>query len=430
MLFRSRNPIAYRLGEAWVCSYPDIRDCGAGPKQLKPSSSDVQLVGADQSLTSALSGGMFSEKQMEQRKIFVQMGHAREAMMTDLTLNLLRRRAQGETAMSVYTEFDFQELKNRIGGAFFPFFYSLGENLPYILSGYFAVACLTVTLGLLGRMYLAYKLGGCGIWILGSFFHMVFALLALPIEVIRATWSSAMREADPPSDFPVRRPPNRGGKPRGGGNKGGRSQGRRNALRPLEEGWDSDDSTTGLKLRPQWESSDSADKPRRASDSDVLPTYAEVRRNRPRIAPKPSTAPPPPLPSRAGTPNTLVQEDDPPAHVPQNSYPRYPNLPTLRLPTFAKLIRNRPCCDPPTACCGVQEMDTVDPTRDTDSNRLPPFPVARTPTPPPIPLGEDPPVGGGSQPRPYNTRSSGQFRRQERVDDEAVDRNHSHSFLH
>ena len=202
------NPVMWRIGQHWICSIPEHTRCNP-PEQLAPTSDKEGPTEEDPAF--GLGGGLYSSEQQAQRRMFVRMANSREAVVSEVTMNVINRMAQGGMP-TLYGDNDFQELKDRIGRTIFPLYSELGDNLPYFYYAWFFIAAIVVGLGLLGRMYLSYRILGCGWWMFASMFHLVFTLLALPLEVIRQLYYAARNGLRwrPTTD-------SRGPSPRGGG---------------------------------------------------------------------------------------------------------------------------------------------------------------------------------------------------------------------
>ena len=181
------NPVMWRIGRHWICSIPEHTRCNP-PEQLTPTVDKEGPLEEDPAF--GLGGGLYSSEQQAQRRIFIRMANSREAVVSEVTMNVINRMAQGGMP-TLYSDNDFRELKDRIGSSIFPLYNELGDNLPYFYYGWFLVAAIVVGLGLAGRMYLTYRIFGCGWWMVASMFHLVFTLLALPLEVIRQLYRTA-----------------------------------------------------------------------------------------------------------------------------------------------------------------------------------------------------------------------------------------------
>jgi hypothetical protein len=187
------NPVYWRIAGQWVCSTPQVGPCARTPGQLQPTTDDVPSTD-DYSLTKGLVGGLYSPDQKMARRMAVRLASSREAAVAEVTMNVLHRLST-TGSVSIYSEGDFAELQHRIGIAFFPLYRFLGENVQLFFYGWFILALVSVVLGMLGRIYLAYRVVGVGWWLVASIFHLAFTAVALPVEALRQVMTAARARA-------------------------------------------------------------------------------------------------------------------------------------------------------------------------------------------------------------------------------------------
>ena len=86
------NPVMWKIGEHWICSVPEHAICNP-PDQLIPASDKNAPVEEDPA--HGLGGGLYSSEQQAQRRIFIRMANSREAVVSEVTMNVINRMAQG-----------------------------------------------------------------------------------------------------------------------------------------------------------------------------------------------------------------------------------------------------------------------------------------------------------------------------------------------
>ena len=193
----SITPVRWRIKGHWMCSTPAPASC-VPPTALSPTSDDTTTL---QDFTVGLGGGMFSDTQRTNHKLFFELMHTREAVTMDVTKNAVWRAQTSGKLDSFYSPSDFIRLKNEIGLALIPFFSWVGDKWSIITGILVALALLKILLGMFIRMYVTYTHRGCGWWILASVWHTAFLAIMLPWRILTSvTDDLTTRHPDPPGE--------------------------------------------------------------------------------------------------------------------------------------------------------------------------------------------------------------------------------------
>ena len=176
----SITPVRWRIKGHWMCSTPALASC-VPPTALSPTSDDTTTL---QDFTIGLGGGIFSDTQRVDHKLFFELMHTREAVTMDVTRNALWHAETSGRLDSYYSPSDFVRLKNEIGLALIPFFSWVGDKWSIVSGILVALALLKILLGMFIRMYVTYTHRGCGWWILASVWHTAFLAIMLPWRIL------------------------------------------------------------------------------------------------------------------------------------------------------------------------------------------------------------------------------------------------------
>ena len=192
------TPVRWKINEHWMCATPSLSSC-VPPLQLNPASDDTTTL---QDFTVGLGGGIFSNSQRADHRLFMIMAQMREPVFTDLSRTALARSQSTHGRLSYYSDYDLNRLKDEIGSALIPFFTWFGEYWSIVTGVLVCLALAKILLGMCIRMYCTYLQRGCGLWLLASLWHTAFLAVMLPWRVMTAVTQDL--KDDLPPDTPGR----------------------------------------------------------------------------------------------------------------------------------------------------------------------------------------------------------------------------------
>jgi len=178
----SMMPVRWKISGRWYCASPKTHLCDQ-PKQLNTTVTTYVSLG---DMTEGLDGGMFTPKQMAQRRAFTVSQTSRDAVVSMLVNSATKNtKGQGELG-SFISPVELESIEDAVGYLFVPFFGFFGEWWSVFL-GFCFVACFAKTIiGCIIRAYVLVLENGFGWWILGALWHTVYAIIRAPPEVIKA----------------------------------------------------------------------------------------------------------------------------------------------------------------------------------------------------------------------------------------------------
>ena len=183
--------VRWRLGGEWYCATPQPIPCEA-PSQLNVT---FGLDDTYYDFTLGLSGGIYSDAQREQHRLFQIAQNAREAVMAKVTNAAIDGDRQGALGLPIAVS-DMEELSREVSAYIFPFFFHLGETWTYFMGICVFLGLLKMVFGFLIRGYIIYRERGFGLWILAAFWHTAFLVVRLPVETVMRAANFLMQEQD------------------------------------------------------------------------------------------------------------------------------------------------------------------------------------------------------------------------------------------
>lgn len=178
-------PIRWRINGRWICATPRATVC-TDAVTLNVTSKYFGTM----DFTRGLAGGVFSEDQLEQHRLFKVAISAREAVLADVT-NIAIRGASGDRLGIVVDANGMHYIRNAIGHALFPLYGLLNDSWNTLLAILMLLAFTKTAVSCSLRLYRIYELRGCGPWVFAAFYGTAFALISIPFSVLKRTMEAA-----------------------------------------------------------------------------------------------------------------------------------------------------------------------------------------------------------------------------------------------
>ena len=179
------TPIMWMINGRWMCAHPEPTPCTA-PAIMSPGTND----GLDtlHDFTHGLGGSIFSIEQRRQHRLAMELASSREATVTEFTRRAIRRAEEYSTGAlgSFIDDADLKELTRRVASKIMPFFGLVGEYWVAITGILVTITILKVLIGCTARMFLTYRVHGCGWWVICSIWHTAFTILHTFINLTTA----------------------------------------------------------------------------------------------------------------------------------------------------------------------------------------------------------------------------------------------------
>lgn len=189
-------PVRWRVGADWYCSTPNARIC-TPPNRLNVT---MGLPSNPMDFTNGLDGGIYTDSQLSQHRMYQIEQSTREAVLAKVTSAAVDSGRPGHSLGMTISTLDMEELSTHLAAYIHPFFYYFGKAWHYLTGFFLFVVILKVIIGSCLRMWVLYMERGVGWWMIAAVWHTAFLMIRVPAQIIKRTVDTLM---DPVADMPM-----------------------------------------------------------------------------------------------------------------------------------------------------------------------------------------------------------------------------------
>jgi|GEM_PF-5098908 len=192
-------PVRWKLGGEWHCASPHARPCKA-PTQLNVT---VGLRQTSFDFIAGLDGGIYTKEQLHEHRLFQLSQTSREAVLSKITAAATEFDGeQGRLGLILGAD-DIRELSYHLSWHLAPFVWALGTIWHYLMGVGLLLMLLQFFIGTSIRAYSAYRIKGCGCWMLSAIWDTAFYFLTAPGRMLDATLKNITPPENPEVDIKV-----------------------------------------------------------------------------------------------------------------------------------------------------------------------------------------------------------------------------------
>ena len=178
-------PIMWEIGGQWYCSMPNLVKCEA-PIELDLRTNDAAKADSQIDFVEGVGIGPYSEEmwRMHRHRNLVLL--ARPATITKATIAAIsNRRFPSSTALgALYDDSDISFVQHLIGTSLVPMYRFFGQWGFYLTAFIMIAVVLKVLAGCGVRLYLLYRIRGCGLYLLCAIWHTAYIVLTTPLRAV------------------------------------------------------------------------------------------------------------------------------------------------------------------------------------------------------------------------------------------------------
>lgn len=173
-------PVRWKIGGRWYCATPALHTCEA-PRKLNLTTTVGFTPLGD--FTEGAGFGLFSPAQKAQHASFQEAMTSRRAVIQSIT-NAATMGSHGGYPGSPLTQLNVDNLRDHLGGFFFPLFPLVGKLWYSIVTAMMVLTAVKILGTGLLRMLILYGERGCGCWMIGAMSSTLFQVARTPIDLI------------------------------------------------------------------------------------------------------------------------------------------------------------------------------------------------------------------------------------------------------